>query len=95
MIDWQALKVSRFKKFKVKFNLQEKMEEVLEIMQFRSEMQNIRINFDATFKKPEVMKTDFAKMIQYERMKSNLLAIDHEIDNHPLLKHVSNMEKNY
>ena len=95
MIDWQALKVDRFKKLKTKFNLQEKMDEVIEMMRFKSNMLNIRINYNSTFKKPDAAQTDFAKMIQYERMKNNLMAIDQTIDNHPLLKQVSNMEGNY
>ena len=52
------------------------MDEVLEMMRFKIEMQKIRINYNASFKKPDAVKTDFVNMIQYERMKENLLSID-------------------
>ena len=51
MIDWQALKTNRFKKVNKEFNLHQKIEEIKEMMTFKAELLNLKLNFSTEFRK--------------------------------------------
>ena len=48
-MDWQSFKMNKFEKKSIGFNLQEKMDEVINMMRFKAENQGIHIIYEPSY----------------------------------------------
>lgn len=93
MIDFQAVKVNKFRKLNIKFCLKECLDEVIQMMRFKAHASNIKINFTPEFQS-EDERHNFVSIVEHQRLSETLLKANSHIDKHPLFKLVSQLDRN-
>jgi signal transduction histidine kinase len=86
MIDFQALKVNKFRKLNIKFNLKECLDEVIQMMKFRAQASKVKLNFTFEFQNESDAHHNMVTLIEHQRLAENLLRANSHIDDHPLFK---------
>jgi len=65
MIDYQALKVNKFRKLNIQFNLKDRLDEVIQMMKLKADPNNIKINFTPEFMNESDANHNFVSMVEH------------------------------
>lgn len=76
-------------------NLKNTIEEVIHILRVKAKKNNKICTIVWVPNFEESSQNALIEIIQYEKMKENLLSLKEQIDNHPLLKFISNLERQF
>ena len=69
----------------MQFNLKESLNEVVNLAKYKASIMGIKIKFQAQF------QGDFDHSIKFDELKKSFMAIDDNIENHPILIKVSKL----
>lgn len=94
MKDFQAFRKGRFRKSFINFDLRDTLFEIIDIANWKAKQQQTRIIFNPTFETEPNHTTSLSKLVEYNKMKKNLLSVDQNIMNHPLLQNINGIQKN-
>lgn len=89
MKDYQDLLQGTFKKRNVQFDLKESLLEVMNLAQYKANINGINIKFEVQFSQDEEKIDNFVSIVKFDELKKTLQKVDDEIENHPLLIKVS------
>ena len=66
MKDYQSLRLGDFKKKTTSFNLQDAINEIVDILKYKADQQNIKVHFEPKFVNSNELKLDFNTMIDHQ-----------------------------